>query len=77
MPSTKNDSAPRQHKTRSGTWVTVDEVAEALGVHRRTVRRWIERGDLPAHRVGPRLLRVRVEDLEALAGGRIPSAASR
>lgn len=33
-------------------WVTVAEVAQACRVHHRTVRRWIDSGDLRAYRVG-------------------------
>ena len=33
-------------------WISVDEVAEHLGVSRDTIYRWIERRGLPAHRVG-------------------------
>jgi excisionase family DNA binding protein len=43
---------------------TVSEVAEMLQVHRRTVQRWIQRGLLPAYRVGPTLLRIPAQALE-------------
>lgn len=33
-------------------WVSVEELAQHLGVARDTVYRWIERRGLPAHRVG-------------------------
>lgn len=33
-------------------WWTVDNVAEELGVHEKTVRRWIHNGSLTAKRVG-------------------------
>jgi excisionase family DNA binding protein len=33
-------------------WVSVDEVAQHLGIARDTVYRWIEKKGLPAHRVG-------------------------
>lgn len=38
--------------------LTVSEVATMLQVHRRTVQRWIQRGQLEAFRVGPTLLRI-------------------
>ncbi len=34
-------------------YLTIDEVAERLKVSRRTVYRWIERGELPAYKLGP------------------------
>ena len=43
--------------------LTLGEVAELERVSVRTVRRWIERGALPAVRTG-RLLRVRPRDLQ-------------
>jgi excisionase family DNA binding protein len=46
------------------TLLTVDEVAERLGVASRTVWRWIDDGTLPAYRLGARLVRVREEDVE-------------
>lgn len=33
-------------------WLSVEKVAEHLGVSKDTVYRWIEQKDLPAHRVG-------------------------
>lgn len=33
-------------------WVSVDKIAEHLGVTRDSIYRWIDRKGLPAHRVG-------------------------
>lgn len=33
-------------------WLSVDEIADHLGVGRETIYNWIERRDMPAHRVG-------------------------
>ena len=33
-------------------WYSVDEVATHLGIVRETVYRWIEKRELPAHRIG-------------------------
>jgi excisionase family DNA binding protein len=33
-------------------WITVAEVAEHLGVAAITIYRWLEKGQIPAHRVG-------------------------
>ena len=43
---------------------TIKAVAEALDVSNRTVRRWIENGDLAVHRVD-RVVRVAEDDLRA------------
>lgn len=45
---------------------TAIECAAALGVTLRTVRTYIAQGRLEAYRIGPKLIRVRAESLEAL-----------
>ena len=44
-------------------------IAEALGVHVRTVRRWADAGELVAHRLGGRL-RVSKADLDSFLNER-------
>jgi excisionase family DNA binding protein len=46
-------------------YLTIAECADLLAVEHKTVRRLIDRGELPALRVG-RLLRIDPDDLEAL-----------
>jgi excisionase family DNA binding protein len=46
--------------------VSLADAAERVGVTTRTLRRWIAAGVLPASRVGPRLVRVSLDDLDAL-----------
>ncbi len=54
--------------------MTVAEAAEYWRVDHKTIRRMIDRGDLPAYRIGAgRLLRIDRADLER-ATRRIPSA---
>lgn len=45
----------------------LSEAADWYGVSERTLRRRIADGKLPAFRVGPRSIRVRAEDVAALA----------
>lgn len=47
--------------------ITVTAAATRLGVTELTVRRWIATGRLGAVRIGPKLLRVDVAEVEALA----------
>jgi excisionase family DNA binding protein len=46
--------------------LTIGEVAERKKVSPATVRRWIRTGQLPAHRLGPRLVRIHASDLDLL-----------
>lgn len=43
-------------------WVSVDQIAEHLGVTRDSIYRWIDRKKLPAHRVG-RLWKFQVSEV--------------
>ena len=47
------------------TFLTADEVARLVKVSRQTVYNWVDRGQLPATRIGPRRVRVRQSDLNA------------
>jgi len=51
-------------------WVSVEQIAEHLGVKRDSIYRWIDRKSLPAHRVG-RLWKFKVSEVDAWvrAGG--------
>jgi excisionase family DNA binding protein len=44
-------------------YVTVAEAAALLKVHKSTIRRWIDRGELPAYRVGRRRVALKRTDL--------------
>lgn len=43
--------------------VSVAEAAEQYGVHPATIRRWIDRGLVPAYRVGERRIGIKASDL--------------
>lgn len=51
-------------------WVSVEQIAEHLGVTRDSIYRWIDRKSLPAHRVG-RLWKFKVSEVDdwVRAGG--------
>lgn len=54
-------------------FLTIADVAERLNVSTKTVARRINSGDLPAHRFGPRTVRISESDLKAFAAlRRIP-----
>ncbi len=53
------------------TIFTPEEVAEKLKASRRTVYRWIEKGELKAFKAG-KLVRIAREDLESFLGRSIP-----
>ena len=60
-------TATRGHRQRTGglqRYFAINEVAEALDVSNRTVRRWIANGDLAVHRVGG-VVRIADDDLRA------------
>jgi len=46
--------------------ITIAEAAEMVRVHPRTIRRRIAEGSLTAYRVGPHLIRLDVDELDAM-----------
>jgi len=50
---------------------TVQEVAQQLKVSEKTVRIWIDQGDLPAFNIGKRGYRIRESDLIAFMDRRM------
>jgi excisionase family DNA binding protein len=53
----------------------MSEAASYADVSTRTIRRWIAAGLIPGYRVGPRLVKVDLADVEQLAR-RIPTSAA-
>lgn len=53
-------------------YLTVTQAAEYLSVHPSTIRRWIDRGLLPAYRLGEKRIGVRPCDLARLVAPRPP-----
>lgn len=52
--------------TRSSAYVSLVEAGDILGVHSRTIRRYISEGRLTGYRIGPRLVKVKLADLDSL-----------
>ena len=44
-------------------WVSVEEVANHLGVNKDSIYRWVDKKGLPAHRVG-RLFRFKLSEVD-------------
>ena len=44
-------------------WLSVNEIADYLGVKRDTIYKWINRKQLPGHKVG-RLWKIRKKDVD-------------
>lgn len=63
---------PSGEALRGPAYLTAEDVATLFQVGKPTVYRWVDQGLLPAHRVGPRLLRFAPQDLESFyqASGR-------
>ena len=55
------------------TLITLIEAARRVGVHPRTMRRYVSDGLIAGYTVGPRLVKFDVADLDALVR-RIPAA---
>lgn len=51
--------------------VTLQQAADMVGVHERTIRNWMAAGRLEGFRVGPKLLKFRRADIEKLAEGKL------
>jgi excisionase family DNA binding protein len=67
-------SRPPTQRTRTTTAarVGIAEAATYADVSTRTIRRWIAAGLIPGYRIGPRLIKVDLSDLDQL-GHRIPT----
>lgn len=64
-PATDAARTERQNPTASQL-ITIQAAAERLGVGNQTVRDFVSRGQLPAYRIGGRILRVDAADVAAL-----------
>ena len=58
-------------------FATIQEAAEIYHIDHKTIRRWIASGLIHGYRVGDRLVRVDLNEVEARAVQVIPAAAPR
>ena len=57
--------------------VSIAAAADHYGVSRQTVRRWIASGRITAYLVGPRLIRVDLDEIEAEIIHTVPTVDSQ
>jgi len=62
---TKINLAPP--KTESRRWASLALGAEYIGVSEKTIRRMIASGQITGYRVGPRLIRIDLNEVDVLA----------
>ena len=65
VPILRVDEVSLMSVSGSSRLISLQEAGDYYGVSVKTVRRWIAAGRLEGYRVGPRLLRVRVESLDS------------
>lgn len=51
-------------ETAAEAWVGISEAASHLGVTKETIRNWIKKTDIPAHRIG-KLWKFKLTELDA------------
>ena len=64
-----SNSPKRQHRRRldqSRAYVGIPEAATYLDVATKTIRRYITEGKLPAYRLGNRVIKVKIADLDSV-----------
>lgn len=66
-------STPAPKRTPIAEAVSIHQCAQILGVHHVTVRRWIRRGFIKAHRVGPLIVRIPRSEIIRIRTVRIPA----
>ena len=49
--------------TGNEKWSSIEEIAEHIKVHRDTIRIWIRKGEIPAHKIGKQW-RFRISEID-------------
>ncbi len=57
-------------KSRPRKWITIPEAAEHIGIHPRTLERMITAGELPGYKIGKKIVRVDLNEIDAAIAGR-------
>ncbi len=55
-------------------WLTIQEAADYLGVHRTTIQLYIKEDRLKVSRLSPKVIRICWEDLQDFAEGKVKSS---
>jgi len=58
------------HALPAKDFLTVDELCELFGLARITINGWLQTGELPHYRLGPRTIRISRADLDAFLAER-------
>ena len=45
------------------TWLSIEEIADYLGVNKDTVRNWIKKKNMPAHKIG-RFWKLKISEVD-------------
>jgi excisionase family DNA binding protein len=63
--------------SQGARWLSVEEIAQHLGISKETVYRWLEKGKIPAHRMG-KLWKFQISEVDAwvMRGGASEDTAS-
>ena len=64
-----NETGPAGRPPLPPKLLSIGDVADILQVSDKTIRRWIERGELPIHRLG-RQIRISADDLATFVRAR-------
>jgi excisionase family DNA binding protein len=66
MPVNNSHVAANRRERRHPELIGLQQAAGRCGVNYRTIRRWIAAGRLNAYRVGPRLIKIDVAELDKI-----------
>jgi excisionase family DNA binding protein len=55
----------KQHRATSDPYITIDQTAAYLGVTSMSIRNMIHDGRLKAYQLGPRVVRLRLSEIDA------------
>lgn len=70
--ATRAAAAPKIEFEEGVEWIGLPAAAKKMSVHPQTLRKYIKNGSLPANKVGPRLIKIKVEDLRKFMGSHQP-----